>query len=217
MKKTLSQKNLAAKHNYNSANNTNFNLAAVDDRTVYTVRAGTNAFVSPRNTVENSYTNQQDESLKFDQDQQHHYNKASSYLSSQKMTPNMQSMDHSSNSHRGLTAQKQYSNTHFANSRTLNSFFSQPSQIGFAAASTPSGHNANNMASKIEDSQYQQSSDMKRKAGATGTGRVSKQSNTSYDSNVSQTVKQSKHSSASRQSTAQQMYQAYKNKYLNKK
>lgn len=148
-KKTLSMKNIAAKSGHNS--NENKNMLPMEDRMVYTARAGTNAFGSPRNTVDHSYGNQE-HSLKFESEQQH-YNKASSYLSSQKMTPNMYSMDQSSTSQRQSATDRRQSNTHFAGSRTLNSFFSQPSQIGFAVNSTPSNQPAS-MTNKIEESQH---------------------------------------------------------------
>ena len=63
IKKTLSQKNSMA------SSQNNLNQVSVHDRQVYTVRMGPNMFPSPRNYMgDTSYSNQQDESLKFEQE-----------------------------------------------------------------------------------------------------------------------------------------------------
>lgn len=139
IKKTFTSKNLATRSNYSS--NYNNNSLGPDDRAVYTAKAGATikSYVSPKNLMESARKNYQhhDENPSRsvdpnDTDSVHHYkpsnyyNKATSYLSSQKMTPNTVSVEQQSNSFRGGFTDHKNSYTHFggSNSRALNSFFS---------------------------------------------------------------------------------------------
>ena len=84
---SLVRKNLSARRNpaigktVNEVDNSHTGFG-IDDRSIYTARAGTHAYGSPRNPGDNSCSHQ-DQSLRFDREPgQPTYGRAPSYLSS---------------------------------------------------------------------------------------------------------------------------------------